>query len=86
MMLSAELKPHLSTPPAKRWRNFYRVYRVLRLWPMGYVFPGLIPGPSVFPSKEIADERAAAFVNAVNWPNRCMLEHAGAFPEGEQAN
>lgn len=86
-MLVVKPKPTTHTPPAKRWRNFYRIYRVLNLGPrMGQVFPGIHGGPDIFPSKEIAEEHALAAVNAINWPNHCVIEFEGAYPEGERAN
>lgn len=72
--------------PAKRWRNFYRVYRVMRLGPMGMVFPGVHPGPDAFATKESAEAHGQWIVRTINWPNRCVMEYAGAFPEGERAN
>ena len=85
-MLSLKPEPRTQTPPAKGWRNFYRIYRVLQIWPLGTVFPGIHAGPDVFPSKEIAEERALAFVRMINPPSRCFMDHAGAYPEGDRAN
>ena len=85
-MLDLKPAPATHSPPAKRWRNFYRIYRVLNLGRMGTVFPGIHGGPDIFPSKEIAEEHAQAAVNAINWPNHCVIEFEGAFPEGERAN
>jgi hypothetical protein len=80
-----------ATPPSKRWRNYYRVYRVLNLGRVGHLFPGVHAGPDVFPSKEIADEHARLFVAAINPPphlnpRRWLMDHAGAFPEGDAAH
>lgn len=74
-----------NAPPAKAWRNYYRVYRVLNLG-FGPWFPGIHPGPSVFASQDIADTHALAFLKMINLPHRCYMEHAGAFPEGDQAH
>jgi hypothetical protein len=82
-MLSLAPKPRTH---AKSWRNYYRVYHVLNLIPLGTLFPGIHPGPSVFPSKEIADQHALMFLGLVNPPGRFLMDHAGAYPEGERAN
>jgi hypothetical protein len=80
-----------TTPPARRWRNFYRVYHVLNIVPLGPIFPGVHAGPDAFPSKDIAESHARAFLAALNppahaTPRRYLMDHAGAFPEGESAN
>jgi hypothetical protein len=85
-MLELKEKPRAHAPPAKAWRNYYRIYRVLNLYPLGQLFPGIHPGPSVFVSKEIAEEHAHIFLRAVNPPGRTLMDFAGAFPEGERAN
>lgn len=86
-MLDVKPKPTTHAPPAKSWRNFYRIYRVLDLGPrMGTVFPGIHGGPDTFPSKEIAEQHAIAAVNALNWPNHCVIEYEGAYPEGDRSN
>jgi hypothetical protein len=85
-MLDLKTKPRTATPPAKRWRNYYRVYRILNLVPLGPVFPGIHAGPSVFPSKEIAETHAASFLAELNPPGRFIMDFVGAYPEGERAN
>ena len=86
-MLGLAPKPKLEAPPpAKRWRNYYRVYRVLDLYRLGTIFPGIHAGPDAFPSKEIAEENANAFLTALNPPGRHLMDFAGAFPEGGDAN
>lgn len=85
-MLGLAPKPKTDAPPAKRWRNYYKVYRVLDIFPLGTIFPGIHAGPDAFVSKEIAEERARVFLNMVNPPGRYFMEHAGAFPEGDRAN
>lgn len=85
-MLDVKPKPRAHAPPAKAWRNYYRVYRVLNLWRLGTIFPGVHSGPDVFPSKEVAESHALAFLNAINGARRPIMEFAGAFPEGERAN
>ncbi|HVY85314.1 MAG TPA: hypothetical protein VG943_09285 [Caulobacterales bacterium] len=76
-------RPH--APPAKAWRNYYRLYQVLDLgW--GPCFPGVHAGPSTFPSQDIAETHARAFLAALNPPGRFFMDHVGAFPEGERAN
>lgn len=85
-VLDVKSKPRTLAPPAKAWRNYYRVYRVLNLFPIGHLFPGIHVGPSVFASKEIAEEHAAIFLRAVNAPGQYVMDFAGSFPEGERAN
>ena len=85
-MLNVEPAPRTHTPPAKRWRNYYRVYHVLDLARLGTIFPGVHAGPDAFPSKEIAEEHAITFLAALNPPGRVFMEFAGAYPEGDNAN
>ena len=86
-MLALKPKPRTASPPAKRWRNYYRVYRVISIVPHGTLFPGLVAGPSVFASKEIAETHALALLAQLNPPGlSVIMEHAGAWPEGERAN
>jgi len=87
LMLGLAPKPKTRTPPpAKRWRNYYRVYRVLDLYRIGTVFPGIHAGPDFFPTKEIAEETAATFLAAINPPGRYLMDFAGAYPDGDAAN
>jgi hypothetical protein len=92
-MLGLKTKPasRTASPPARRWRNYYRVYRVLNIWRLGQVFPGIHAGPDVFPSQESAEQHALTFVAAINPPEyvkqgRFIMDHAGAYPEGDRAN
>ena len=86
-MLDVKPKPRTATPPAKAWRNFYRVYRIMNLFPLGTVFPGIHGGPSIFPSKEIAEQHALTFLADLNPPGySIIMDHVGAYPEGERAN
>lgn len=85
-MLDLAPKPRTHAPPAKAWRNYYRVYHVLALARVGTIFPGVHAGPDSFPSKEIAEEHARIFLAALNPPGRFFMEFAGAYPEGERAN
>jgi len=85
-MLDLKPKRRTATAPAKAWRNYYRVYRVMNLYPLGPLFPGIHAGPSVFVSKEIAESHAHQFLAELNPPGRVWMEHAGAYPEGERAN
>lgn len=85
-MLAPTPAPRPQAPPAKAWRNYYRFYRVLHLIPQGAQFPGVHPGPRAFASREIAERHARTFLARINPPGRCIVEHAGAFPEGERAN
>lgn len=79
-------RPEPAQPPARRWRNYYKIYHVLSMARMGTVFPGIHAGPDTFPSKEIAEQHGLSFVKLVNPPGRWFLDFAGAFPEGERAN
>ncbi|MCX7356731.1 MAG: hypothetical protein NT015_01060 [Alphaproteobacteria bacterium] len=86
-MLGLAPKPKTQTPPpAKRWRNYYRVYHVLDLYRIGTVFPGVHAGPDFFPTKEIAEQTAATFLAAINPPGRYLMDFAGAYPDGDAAN
>jgi hypothetical protein len=85
-MLALAPQPRTQQPPAKTWRNFYRIYRVLDLWRLGTVFPGIHAGPNAFPTQEIAERHAANFITAINPPGRTFMEFAGAYPEGDAAN
>ncbi len=85
-MLDVAPSPRTHTPPEKSWRNYYRVYHVINLSLIGHVFPGIHPGPALFPSQEIAESRAHAFLKMLNPPGRYFMDHAGAFPEGDAAN
>jgi hypothetical protein len=85
LRLAPKSKPQ-TPPPAKRWRNYYRVYRVLMLRGLGTIAPGIHAGPDAFPSKEIAEEHATMFLEAINPPGRWLMDFAGAFPEGDAAN
>jgi len=86
-MLGLAPKPKTQTrPPAKRWRNYYRVYHVLDLFRLGTVFPGIHAGPDFFPTKEIAEQNSAAFLAALNPPGRYLMDFAGAYPDGDAAN
>lgn len=79
-------KPEPQAPPPARWRNYYRLYRVLNLLPLGPLFPGLHAGPSVFASQELAEQSARSFLALLNRRGRILMDHAGAYPEGERAN
>jgi hypothetical protein len=85
-MLDVKPRPRTDAPPAKRWRNYYRVYHVLNILRVGPVFPGIHPGPDAFPSKEIAEQHALVFLKLLNPPGRFLMDHAGAYPEGDAAN
>lgn len=86
-MLNLAPRPKTKTPPpAKRWRNYYRVYQVLHLYRVGTIFPGVHPGPDFFPTQEIAEQSATTFLAAVNPPGRYLMDFAGAYPDGDAAN
>lgn len=85
-MLDVETDRRPTAAPSRRWRNYYRVYRVLHLARVGHVFPGIHPGPDVFPSQEIAEQRALVFLKMLNSPGRFLMDYVAAFPEGEAAN
>lgn len=86
MMLDLKPAPRTHAPPARRWRNYYRVYHVLNLARIGPVFPGIHAGPDVFPSQELAESYALALLKWLNPPGRYLMDHAGAFPEGDAPN
>ena len=85
-MLGLAPKRRTQPAPVTRWRNYYRVYRVLDLARLGTIFPGVHGGPDVFVSKDVAESHAQAFLAALNPPGRYLMEFAGAFPEGERAH
>lgn len=85
-MLGLREKTQTHTPPAKHWRNYYRVYHVLSMARMGTIFPGIHGGPDTFPSKEIAEEHALVFLKMLNPPGRYFMDLAGTYPEGEPPN
>ena len=78
-MLALEPKPITHTPPAQRWRNYYRVYQVLHLGRVGHWFPGV-------PSQDIAETNARIFVAQMNPRGRWFVDYAGAFREDGAAN
>jgi hypothetical protein len=85
-MLALKPAPRTHAPPAKAWRNYYRVYQVLNLGLSGHLFPGLHPGPATFPSKEVAEQHALNFLALINGPHRTIMDFVGAYPEGDRAN
>jgi len=83
-MLDLQDKPLHRTAPAKRWRNWYRVYRTMRPLRRTPTWrPGLNPGPDIFPSKEIAEQHALDFIALCRPEARTWFDHQGAYPEGE---
>jgi hypothetical protein len=82
-MLELQERARPLAPPARSWRNFYRVYQVLNLGRVGHWFPGVHAGPDAFPSKEIAEQHALSFLALLNPPGRWLMDHVGAFPEGD---
>ena len=84
-MLQLKPRTRTHTPPAKSWRNYYRAYHMLNLG-RGWWSPGVNAGPDTFPSKEIAEEHAQAFLRLLNPPGRWLADFAGAYPEGEAPN
>ncbi|GAM97593.1 hypothetical protein U91I_01220 [alpha proteobacterium U9-1i] len=85
-MLDVQPRPATRTPPAKRWRNYYYVYRVLNLGRLGWVSPGIQAGPDAFASQEIAETHARSFLAAINPPGRWLMDLAGVYPEGGAPN
>lgn len=73
-------------PPVQRWRNFFRVYRVLRIFPLEPWFPGIHAAPRVFDSQEDAERMAQAVLKQLNPPGRWIMDYAGAFPESDTPN
>ena len=85
-MLQAQARTRTHAPPAKRWRNYYRVYHVLHMGPLGHWFPGINPGPAYFASQDIAESHARAYLAGFNPPGRLFMEYVGAFPEDQAPN
>ena len=83
-MLDVATSSRAKAPTAKRWRNYYRIYRVLNLARVGQVFPGIYAGPDLFASQDIAEQHAASFLKLLNPPGRWLMDHAGAFPDGDR--
>jgi hypothetical protein len=82
-----DLQERLTKPaaPAKRWRNWYRVYKRMGVTRrVGVWHPGVTPGPDLFPSKEIADQHALDFIAAVEPHARSWFDYMGALPDGEE--
>lgn len=69
--------------PAQRWRNRYWFYRyVLGFWTdvaRSYE-PGEFRSPYVYPSQEIAEQRARDFLDEMN-SDAVLAQWLGAFPE-----
>jgi hypothetical protein len=84
--LKTRPRANAETPPVQGWRNYYRFYRVLHLMALGTVFPGVHAGPSLFDSKEIAENHAMTFLGDFNMAGRIIVEHVGAYSEGGKAN
>jgi hypothetical protein len=81
-MLELEERPAVRVEPAKQWRNWYRVHRRMRTTSrVGVWHPGDTPGPDLFPSREIAQQKANDFIAAVFPHARSWFDHLGAFPE-----
>lgn len=88
----AELVRETAKEPAKRWRNWWRLYPPA--WAMCDTCFAMHNTPSiavfdyngcceVWPSKDIAESRA----DRVEYTEGCephMVEYLGAFPEGER--
>lgn len=85
-MLDLEERPLTRTPPAKSWRNWYRVYKRMGVTRnVGIWNPGVRPGPNIFPSKEMAEQKAHEFINLRVFPHaRSWFDYMGAWPEGEE--
>ena len=85
-MFKLQEKPRTRAEPSKQWRNYYRVYHVLNLGRTGHWFPGIHGGPDTFPSKDIAEQHAIQFLGMLNPPGCYLMDHAGAYPEGDAPN
>ena len=85
-MLAVETKSDATPAPAQRWRNYYRVYRVLHIGRDGHWFPGIHAGPAEFPSQAVAESYARGLLAHVNRPGRWIMEFAGAFREDGKAH
>lgn len=87
-----ELQREPVKEPAKRWRNWWRFSIPVQVKKSGQVFePGDHPGPSVFPSREIAEQRALeklrgdlTYEDGTTTPFADNVFYLGAFPEGEK--
>lgn len=72
--------------PGRRWRNYFRIYRVLHMWRSGPIFPGVHRAPRDFDTQENAERFAANMVAAINKRGPTILDFAGAYPEGDAPN
>lgn len=85
-MLDLEERSQSKTEPSREWRNWYRVTTPgVRLYvPIAALWrDGLYPGPSIFPSKDVAEFYATKFLSIQDERFLELCQHAGAYPEGE---
>lgn len=85
-MLDVQERTTTPAPPSKRWRNYYFAYRFVRPVPghPQWLKGRINVGPTVFPSKEIAEQRARDFIAGCTAEARSWFDYLGAFPEGEE--
>jgi len=83
-VLDFEPRPTTSAALPRLWRNWYRVHRRMGVTKrVGVWHPGVTGGPDLFPSKEIAEQKAAEFAALVYPHARSWFDYLGAWPEGE---
>ena len=80
--LAPRLKARVKKAPPRRWRNRWRHEKDV-VFESGFrAGPSVHLGPSVFPSREIAEERAAEWLR--DYPDivdMCGVTYLGAVPD-----
>jgi hypothetical protein len=83
-MLDLQERTTKPAAPAKLWRNWYRVHKRMGVTRrVGVWHPGVTRGPDLFPSREIAEQKAHNFIAHCFPHARSWFDYIGAFPEGE---
>ncbi len=87
---AAELAPRRETrarkAPPKRWRNRWRHTRSVVFGSGFRVERGVRLGPSVFPSREIAEQRAAEWLrDFADVAERCGAIYLGPVPDPDRS-
>lgn len=84
-MLDLQQQTTKRAAPARLWRNWYRVHQRMAVTArVGIWEPGLTPGPDLFPSKEIAEQKAHEFIASCFPHTRSWFDYLGALPEGKR--
>jgi hypothetical protein len=89
-MRDAKLAPRQATrarkAPPKRWRNRWRHSKNV-VFESGFrIAAGVRLGPSVFPSREIAEQRAAEWLrDFADVAKRCGVIYLGPVPDPDRA-